>query len=244
MAQLILRRPWFLAALGLPIVNGDGELFLSSTLPASVSGPVGIGPGNVTVDCNPYDGTRYLTFGNGNGITSGECTASWDLHEIQLWDERGERITDLTASTATGHGGLRYIPDKAIDGDSASFFGGDHDIGMSCSCWGSHKKDGQSITLDMGSTKKVSKIMLLQGGAGNEWAVSKIRIHCSSGSSLQNYPLPLDISFGQTDIECNAGGCVVAGMDPAYYHTCDSAISIASSLYLISMILLGPALLS
>ena len=29
MAQPILRRPWFLAALGLPIVRGDGELFLS-----------------------------------------------------------------------------------------------------------------------------------------------------------------------------------------------------------------------
>ena len=29
-------------------------------------------------DCNPYYGTRYLTFGNGNGITSGECTASWE----------------------------------------------------------------------------------------------------------------------------------------------------------------------
>ena len=28
-------------------------------------------------------------------------------------------------------------------------------------------------------------------------------------------------------------------MDPAYYHTCDSAISIASSFYLIGMILLG-----
>ena len=25
---------------------------------------------------------------------------------------------------------VRYIPDKAIDGDSASFFGGDHDIGI------------------------------------------------------------------------------------------------------------------
>jgi len=244
MAQPILRRPWFLAALGLPIVRGDGELFLSSTSPEPVLAPAGIGPGNVTVDCNPYDGTRYLTFGNGNGITSGECTASWDLHEIQLWDERGERITDLTASTATGDGGSGYTPDLAIDGNSATFFAGDHDIGMSCHCWESSKKDAQSITIDMGSTKKVSKIMLLQGGAGNEWAVSKIRIHCSSGSSLQNYPLPLDISFGQTDIECNAGGCVVAGMDPAYYHTCDSAISIASSLYLISMILLGPALLS
>ena len=32
MAQPILRRPWFPAALGLPIVKGDGELFLS--LPA------------------------------------------------------------------------------------------------------------------------------------------------------------------------------------------------------------------
>ena len=29
-------------------------------------------------DCNPYDGTRYLTFGNGNGIVSEQCSDSWE----------------------------------------------------------------------------------------------------------------------------------------------------------------------
>ena len=28
-------------------------------------------------DCNPYDGHQFFIFGNGNGITSAQCTASW-----------------------------------------------------------------------------------------------------------------------------------------------------------------------
>ena len=34
--------------------------------------------GGPAKDCNPYDGTRYLTFGNGNGIVSEQCSDSWE----------------------------------------------------------------------------------------------------------------------------------------------------------------------
>ena len=212
------------AALPLPVALGDGELLLSS----STSTPTASTTRNVTIDCNPYDGHQFFIFGNGNGITSEQCGASWDLYEVSFWDENGDPIAVSEASSLTGtapsvQSGINivdYSANNAVDGHNSTFFAGDYDVGMACSCWNSGKLDGQSLLVDLGSTKKVSKIMLLQGGAGDIWAISNIRIHC--GNSYQTHPLPLEISFGETDIECNAGGCQTTRLDPAYFHTCDS----------------------
>eukprot|EP00434_Breviolum_minutum_P023978 symbB.v1.2.021162.t1/scaffold1815.1/size100239/7 len=174
-------------------------------------------PANTTVDCNPYDGQRYLIFGNGNGIKDTQCTASWDIHQIEFWDENGDKISPSSASTSTGtseHGS--YGPWNALDGDRSTFFAGDHDIGM--------------------SYKKISKIMFLQGGSGNEWAISILRIHC--GSVYQTNPLQLQISFGETDIECGPTGCETTRMDPAYVHTCDRA-ALTSSLSVVTLLMLS-----
>eukprot|EP00435_Cladocopium_sp_Y103_P010379 s1989_g2.t1 len=146
--QPIRRLPWFLAALGLPIVRADGELFLSSTSPAPVLAPVGIGPGNVTVDARQCIAHSFA-------MPGAKCSGGFgDIAQLRIFMRfsfgmRGVNgdlecpgwITDLTASTATGHGGSAYIPDNAIDGSSNTFFAGDHDIGMSCHCWESSKKD-------------------------------------------------------------------------------------------------------
>eukprot|EP00435_Cladocopium_sp_Y103_P015485 s1989_g3.t2 len=180
-------------------------------------------------------GQQYLIFGNGNGITSSSCYASWDLHEIELWDENGDQILNLGATSLTGEDS-GYEAWKAVDGTHSAFWAGDHDVGMSCSCWNSEKLDGQAIRINLPSWKRVSKIRTLvciwltQGGAGNEWAISEIRIHC--GSSYQSNPLLSQISFGSTDIECNASGCQTTRMDPAYYHTCN-VVSRATSSQLI-----------
>jgi len=213
------------AALPLPVALGDGEVYVSS----STSTPT---TNNVTIDCNPYDGHQFFIFGNGNGIASEQCGASWDLYEVSFWNENGNPIAVWGASSLTGTAPSSYVgsnlmdysAQNAVDGDRSTFFAGDHDVGMSCSCWDNSKLDGQSLLVDLGGTKKVSKIRLLQGGAGDEWAISKIRIHC--GDNYQAHPLPLQISFGETDIECNAGGCQTTRLDPAYVHTCDSSASI------------------
>lgn len=200
--------------IGFPVATGDGPAFLSSTT------TIIPGTSNETFDCNPYDGVNYIIFGNGNGITATSCGSSWDLHEIEMWDENGVKITLFGAESLTGSDS-GYPASQTIDGQSSTFWAGDHDIGMSCDCWDSSKKDGQSIRVSLGATNKVSKIRLQQGGAGNTWAISKIRIHC--GAAYQANPLPLDISFGTTDIECNDAGCATVSMDPGYYHTCNAA---------------------
>eukprot|EP00438_Fugacium_kawagutii_P001294 Skav226278 [mRNA] locus=scaffold3301:63760:64470:+ [translate_table: standard] len=210
-----------LVASGLSVVLGDGEL--PTPLPTEAPTPSGSVASNITsYDCNPHNGQEYLIFGNGNGITSSNCHASWDLHEIQLWDEMGNPIQYLQAEALTGYAS-DYPASNAVDGSASSFWAGDHDIGMSCSCWDSSKKDGQSIRVYLGSRKSISKIRLTQGGAGNTWAISNIRIHCAS--SYQSNPLPLQISFGNTDIECSADGCATTYMDPAYVETCSGISS-------------------
>lgn len=236
MARPSLRLFWA-AAVALPVVIGDGEIFLSSSSSTS-SAPVSSDwtASNVTYDCNPYEGQEFLIFGNGNGITSGSCYASWDLHEIQLWDENGVQIQNLGAVSLTGSDN-GYEAWKAVDGTESEFWAGDHDVGMSCSCWNSGKLDGQAIRIQLPGWKKVSKITLTQGGAGNAWAISEIRIHC--GTSYQSNPLRSQISFGYTDIECNDNGCQTTRMDPAYYHTCNMVSRASSCCLIMTALLLG-----
>ncbi|CAJ1342781.1 unnamed protein product [Effrenium voratum] len=201
------------------VALGDGE-FLFSTTTTAAQTPV------VSADCNPFRGTRYITIGNGNGIKSSQCTASWDLYEIRVFDENDNQLS-VTATSNTGYDDP-YTPFKAVDGSTATFWAGDHDVGMSCSCWDDGKKDGQAIRLDLGSEKTVSRIQLVQGGADDEWAVSKIRVHCHS-SSLNANPLELGISMGTTDITCGINGCSASVLNPGYTDTCDGITAAAGA---------------
>eukprot|EP00438_Fugacium_kawagutii_P020470 Skav220765 [mRNA] locus=scaffold3169:28184:35942:+ [translate_table: standard] len=231
----------FVLLVGLGPALGDGEFLSELRTEAPVPAPtVSVASESTSYDCNPHDGQEYLIFGNGNGITAESCGSSWDLHEIQIWDEMGNPIQNLQAEALTGYSS-GYPASNAVDGSTSSFWAGDHDIGMSCSCWDSSKKDGQSIRIHLGSWTKVSKIVLTQGGAGNAWAISNIRIHCAS--SYQSNPLPLQISFGSTDIECSAAGCATTRMDPAYVHTCDMGMSSRASAPLFFLVAMALALL-
>ena len=72
---------------------------------------------------------------------------------------------------------------------------------------------------------KVSKINIWQGGAGNKWAISKIRIHCHSAGLVTN-PVELQISSGSTTVECDDAGCRAIDHNPAFVHR--SAACVAS----------------
>ena len=133
----------------LPVTWGDGELETTSTF----------APSNASYDCNPFLGTRYLRIGNGNGILSGECRHNWHLHEVTLYDETGWRqIQGESGSTDTGYTG-GWKPSNAVDGQTRSLFQGDHDPGLSCSCWEPWKKDQQSLIIDMAETRKVGRMV-------------------------------------------------------------------------------------
>ena len=188
--------------------GGDGPpvTSTSSTAPPAVIGT-----------CNPFRGYRYISIGAAGGISSSSCNASWDLYEVEAFN--GRRLK-MSASSITGY--YRYPPSQAVDGDTTTFWAGDHGVGMSCSCWDDSKKDGQILTLDLGSNQQVAQLKLYQGGSGNDWAVKRVRLHCHESlafSSALSEPLELDVSTGVTTIDCSDQGCTTA-LDPAYYDTC------------------------
>lgn len=98
----------------IPLALGDGELvFSSSTSVPLVEGITTTATSNVTYaawlqggaelsraeDCNPFlEATQYLRIGNGNGILSTQCGASWDVHEVEVYDENGRKPLELRAS--------------------------------------------------------------------------------------------------------------------------------------------------
>ncbi|CAE7794043.1 ACP5 [Symbiodinium sp. CCMP2456] len=203
-----------------------------SVLPSGGDGPLGTStstPTNAVSDsdpniCNPARGYRYISIGAAGGISSSSCFASWDVHEVEAFTSSGQLT--LSASSMSGSD-TDYPPSKAVDGDTGSFWAGDHDVGMSCSCWDDSKKDGQILTLDLGSTQQVTQLKLYQGGNGNDWAVKRVRLHCHMSvafSSALSEPLELDVSTGVTTIECNDQGCT-ADLQPDYYDTCAGTTS-------------------
>ena len=102
-----------------------------SVLPSGGDGPL---------VCNPAFGHRYISTGTAGGISASGCSASWDLHEVKAFTSSGQLT--LFASSSSGSDSS-HLPGKAVDGDTSTFWAGDHDVGMSCSCWESSKKDGQ-----------------------------------------------------------------------------------------------------
>ena len=125
-----------------------------SVLPSGGDGPL---------VCNPAFGHRYISTGAAGGISASGCSASWDLHEVKAFTSSGQLT--LFASSSSGSDSS-HLPGKAVDGDTSTFWAGDHDVGMSCSCWESSKKDGQILTIDLGSNQKVTRLKLYQGGSG------------------------------------------------------------------------------
>ena len=148
--------PILLASCVLPS-GSDGPLVTSTSTPTNA-----VSDSNPNI-CNPALGHRYISIGSAGGISSSSCYASWDLHEVKAFTSSGQLT--LFASSSSGSDSS-HLPGKAVDGDTSTFWAGDHDVGMSCSCWESSKKDGQILTIDLGSNQKVTRLKLYQGGSG------------------------------------------------------------------------------
>ena len=58
-----------------------------------------------------------------------------------MYDAFGSRLAG-SASSATGSD-VDHPPHLAVDGSYATFWAGDHDIGLSCECWFDFKQGSQ-----------------------------------------------------------------------------------------------------
>ena len=105
--------------------RGDGPLETSSST-STTPDPASISDASV---CNPYRGYSYISIGAAGGIGSSQCTASWDLYEVEVRTSNGQ-VSALTAWSPTGSDS-GHPPSEAVDGDLNSFWAGDHDLGMS-----------------------------------------------------------------------------------------------------------------
>lgn len=193
------------------LARGDGPAVTSTS-----SGPIS-STSSTTPVCNPFRGVRYLMLGNGGAIRSGVCEASWDLHEVEVFDTNGVKISAVASSPT---GSLSSYPaSNAVDGDTESFWAGDFDVGLSCSCWNSAKLDGQQLLLDLQSEVRVGEIRLHQGD--NTWSLTDIRIHCGDGAGdFSDPPMELGISMALTQISCASSGCEVTYQSISPYWSC------------------------
>ncbi|CAL1171006.1 unnamed protein product [Cladocopium goreaui] len=174
-------------------------LLLSALLRVTADGP------SLTI-CNPaVTPVKYLKMSNGGPISSPSCSASWDLHEVEFFDQHGNQIF-ATADTTTGSSWRgTALPSNTLDGDLSSYWAGDHDHGLSCSCWSDEKMDVQAIDFTLPEESYLSRIEVYQGH--NEFTMLQLRLKCAGASGVYGSALELNASLDHTSITCNASGC-------------------------------------
>eukprot|EP00435_Cladocopium_sp_Y103_P022002 s89_g5.t1 len=201
--------PWLLLLCYTTGVLSDGELLVSTTEPSTTEPSANVSSSEV---CNPYLAYRYLKIANACCVRSDGCTDSWDLYEFAVYDTAGERI--ITSSAASSGYGKSNAAGKALDFSTDTWWEGDYDIGMSCSCWGEDKVGGQWMIVDLGEPKIVKHIMIIQGGADDVFAVSQVQIECSQDMvNWDRSPLRFSVSYGQTQLQCSQQGCLVTNCE-------------------------------
>eukprot|EP00434_Breviolum_minutum_P034275 symbB.v1.2.030330.t1/scaffold3406.1/size57470/2 len=179
--------------------------------------------GFVSDTCNPYRGVKKIKLGAAGPITAPTCSNSWDLHEVTLFDSSGAKIP-VTATTETGTGRPGYGPEKAADGNVTSYWMGDFDVGLSCSCWNDTKKDQQAIDLELDTAQRVAKIEVYQ--ADNEWSILKMNMHCAGLDGIYGSAyLELDTSMYHTVVTCSDSGCDVQRFDSVNTWSCNTTYS-------------------
>ncbi|CAL1171008.1 unnamed protein product [Cladocopium goreaui] len=151
-------------------------LLLSALLRVTADGP------SLTI-CNPaVTPVKYLKMSNGGPISSPSCSASWDLHEVEFFDQHGNQIF-ATADTTTGSSWRgTALPSNTLDGDLSSYWAGDHDHGLSCSCWSDEKMDVQAIDFTLPEESYLSRIEVYQGH--NEWTMLQLRLKCAGANGV------------------------------------------------------------
>ncbi|CAE7642465.1 ACP5 [Symbiodinium sp. CCMP2592] len=88
-----------------------------------------------------------------------------------------------------------------------TFWAGDHDVGLGCTCWHDSKKGAQALLLDLSTEINVSRIVVHQGGTGDQYAVSDLWLECGDGAGTFTAPLELPVSREATAILCSSTGC-------------------------------------
>eukprot|EP00439_Symbiodinium_sp_Y106_P079428 s483_g18.t1 len=185
-----------LATLGL--AKGDGPI-VTTTTTTSTTTVEGFQTG-----CNPYDGHQYYRITLAGPIPRTHCSSSWDLHEVEMWDVLGSKVT-LSASAPYGSS---EAASNAVDGDTGTFFAGDHDIGAGCTCWDDSKIGASGIVVNTPFVTQISRIKLTQGGADNPWSVGRMKIECGSSSTqFLSAAIFVDTSRTSTTITCSSAGC-------------------------------------
>ncbi|CAE7384283.1 dhx15 [Symbiodinium natans] len=208
--------PWFTFAQAW-VCWADGPLV--AELETATSAPQW--PSHVThMTCNPFHGFQYLVLANGGGISAG-CRTSWNLHEVEVYDADGRQLT-LSVISLTGSD-QRNPSSLAADGSLDTFWAGRDDTAISCACWDTSAIDAQALSINLGATASVSRIVVHQGGASSDGSTShalqRLRIYCSRSYAvalpLRNDSLmEVEISKATTTIACGSAGCDVTHSQP------------------------------
>lgn len=186
-------------------------------LAAMLSWPVMSAPVEV-IGCNPYlHTTRFIQISNGGATSVESCTASWDLHEVEFYDRNGNKLTAFAHAMSLSS--ETHVASNVVDGDKSTYWAGNDEHGLSCSCWNSSKVDKQAIQFALPEAY-ISRIEVYQGN--NARSMGHFRIHCagSGGNYRTDDVLEVHGSLDQTTITCSDAGCFVTGSTTVGTSTC------------------------
>eukprot|EP01062_Namystynia_karyoxenos_P081774 TRINITY_DN9057_c0_g2_i1.p1 TRINITY_DN9057_c0_g2~~TRINITY_DN9057_c0_g2_i1.p1 ORF type:complete len:1474 (+),score=328.38 TRINITY_DN9057_c0_g2_i1:58-4479(+) len=148
-----------------------------------------------SMSCQFPSDWRYLRISNGGPVQTTTCSASWDIHELRVFDSTNHPVLYSVDSHAACDMScnLRALEDD----DPSTYWAADPGlIELGAACWVASKIGLQWITLDLGSVQAVENVQVEQHGA--DYAVPSIQIECSNDNQTWTSPLiastPLGIS--------------------------------------------------
>lgn len=170
------------------------------------------------IGCNPYlHPTRFIQISNGGATSVESCTASWDLHEVEFYDRNGNKLV-VTAHSIT-ETTEPHVASNVVDGDKSTYWAGNDEHGLSCSCWNSSKINKQAIQFVLPETY-ISRIEVYQGN--NARSMGHFRVHCAGagGNYRTDDVLEVHGSLDQTTLTFSDAGCFVTGSTAVAASSC------------------------
>lgn len=108
---------------------------------------------------------------------------------------------------------------NVVDGDKSTYWAGNDEHGLSCSCWNSSKINKQAIQFVLPETY-ISRIEVYQGN--NARSMGHFRVHCAGagGNYRTDDVLEVHGSLDQTTLTFSDAGCFVTGSTAVAASSC------------------------
>lgn len=157
-------------------------------------------------NCNPLLGYRFFRISNGGPVRCDACGCTWDFFEFIGFSSSDETVTFQVVDDAGAQTG--YPAENILDGNTASYWYGNHDLGeIGGQCWDSTKAGKQWVIISViGDVAPISRMVFYQGGEDHCCNINSVRLECSNDGYGWDGLTAITLATVRTEVEFREAG--------------------------------------